>query len=65
MQISTGGRWNERELVRARNNEINYLETLALGLGLKSFCSDLRDTHVLVRSDNVTAVSYLNCMGGS
>lgn len=65
MQVATGGRWNESELVRAKNNEINYLETLAVGLGLKSFCSDLRDAHVLVRSDNVTAVTYLNCMGGS
>ena len=60
----TGGRWNAHELERAANNEINYLEMLAAGLGLKSFCSDIRETHILLRLDNTTAVTYLNNMGG-
>ena len=60
----TGGRWNAQELERAKSNEINYLETLAAGFGLKAFCSQIRNTHVLMRLDNSTAVAYLNNMGG-
>ena len=61
---NTGGRWNAQERERATGNEINYLEMLAAGLGLRSFCSDTKDTHVLLRLDNTTAVAYLNNMGG-
>lgn len=64
MLSRTGGRWNEAELERARNKEINYLETIAIGLGLRSFHSFTRNTHILIRSDNSTAVSYINNMGG-
>lgn len=64
LQKQTGGRWNEFEAERARNNEINYLETLAAGLGIKSFCMNKRNVHVMVRIDNTTAVAYLNHMGG-
>ncbi|XP_072180692.1 uncharacterized protein [Diadema setosum] len=64
LSIETGGRWNDLEMERARKNDINYLETLAAGFGLKSFCSSLHDVHVLLRSDNTTAVAYLNNMGG-
>lgn len=61
---SAGGRWNAEELLRASSNEINYLEMLAASLGLKSLCSGLRDTNILLRLDNTTAVAYLNNMGG-
>lgn len=64
LQKQTGGRWNEFEAERARNNEINFLETLAAGLGIKSFCMNKRNVHVMVRIDNTTAVAYLNHMGG-
>ena len=60
-----GGRWNEAELRKAENNEINFLETLAAFHGLKSFCSHMRDTHILLRLDNTTAVAYINNMGGT
>ena len=60
----TGGRWNEAEMIKAGNNAINYLETLAAGLGLKSLCSNVHDAHILLRLDNTTAVAYLNNMGG-
>lgn len=60
----TGGRWNEDELQKARENKINYLETLAAGMGLKSFCSNSQNIHVLLRLDNSTAVAYINNMGG-
>ena len=64
LSSETGGRWDDQEIVHAQNNEINYLEILAAGLGLKSFCGHLHDTHVLIRTDNTTAVAYLNNMGG-
>ena len=64
MHARTGGRWNEFELEKAQNNEINYLETLATGLALKSFHSNTSNAHVLIRTDNTTTVSYINNMGG-
>lgn len=60
-----GGRWNAQESLRARKNEINYLEMLAAFLGLQAFCSDVRKAHILCRIDNTTAVAYINNMGGS
>ena len=60
----TGGRWNETELQKARENKINYLETLAAGMGIKSFCANAQNMHVLLRLDNSTAVAYINNMGG-
>ena len=65
LKTKSGGRWNSEELIRAKTNEINYLETLAAGFGLKAFCPHLRDAHVLLRIDNTTAVAYLNNMGGN
>ena len=64
MTTHTGGRWNSQEAVIAKGNEINYLETLAAGLALKSFCSNMSHKHVLLRLDNTTAVAYVNAMGG-
>ena len=64
MHIHTGGRWNESELEKAKDNEINFLETLAIGFGLKSFHNQTMNAHVLIRSDNTTAVAYINNMGG-
>ena len=60
----TGGRWTTEEVHSAQTSGINYLETLAAGLALKSFCADKRNVHVLLRIDNTTAVAYLNNMGG-
>ena len=61
----TGGRWNSQELALAKRNEINYLEMLAALFGLKAYCSQIRDAHILVRMDNTTAVAYVNNMGGT
>ena len=56
-----GGRWSCEE----SNNHINYLELLAIFLGLKSFCRNCTEsTHVQVKTDNTTAKSYINAMGG-
>ncbi len=43
---------------------INCLEMLAVFLALKDFLPDLRDHHVLVRTDNTSVVSYINHQGG-
>ena len=56
----TGGRWKENE----KHFHINYLEILAILLGLKSFEDCTRNKQVQIRSDNTTAVSYINHMGG-
>ena len=57
---SIGGKWNEIEV----NNHINVLEMKAVMLALKSFCKDLQNSHILIRSDNVCTISYLNSKGG-
>ena len=64
MHTRTGGRWNEFELEKAQENEINYLETLAIGLALISFHNNTRNSHILIRTDNTTTMSYINNMGG-
>ena len=56
----TGGQWSSEE----QSFHINYLEMKALLLGLQSLCRDAHDTHICIESDNTTAVSYLNVMGG-
>ncbi|KAL0165643.1 hypothetical protein M9458_037487, partial [Cirrhinus mrigala] len=43
---------------------INCLEMLAVFRALKHFLPDLRDRHVLVRTDNTSVVSYINHQGG-
>ncbi|KAI2645232.1 ORF V: Enzymatic polyprotein [Labeo rohita] len=43
---------------------INCLEMLAVFRALKHFLLDLRDRHVLVRTDNTAVVSYINHQGG-
>lgn len=55
-----GGQWSSEE----QSFHINYLEMKALLLGLQSLCRDAHDTHICIESDNTTAVSYLNVMGG-
>lgn len=44
---------------------INVLELLAIYFGLQALCKSLRGHHVGIRSDNMTAVSYINHMGGT
>ena len=65
LKSCTGGRWNEQESGKAKENGINYLETLAAGFGIKSFCANVENLHVLLRVDNTTAVTYINNMGGT
>ena len=55
-----GGFWSLEE----QGNHINFLELKAVLLGLKSLCSAFSEKHILVQSDNTTAVGYINAMGG-
>ena len=61
---STGGRWDQSEK-EAANGSINVLEIKAIHLGLMALCRDVQNTHILVKTDNTTAVAYVNHMGGS
>ena len=55
---STGSLWAAQE---ARNH-INYLEVLAVFLGLQVFCHSLCNTHIQLMIDNTTAVAVINHM---
>lgn len=59
--IRTHGFWNYEE----RTNHINCLELLAIYLGLNSLANDYYDCEILIRSDNTTAISYVNKMEGT
>ena len=56
-----GGSWSSIEA----QNHINYLEMLAIKLGLKCFEEKVRHQHVKLLVDNMTAVTILNNMGTS
>lgn len=58
--IKTGGRWTVEE----RSLNINALELLAIFYALQSFQKYIISKHVKILSDNTTAVSYINNMGG-
>ena len=54
------GQWSKQEKLL----HINCLEMLAVSKALTRFCPLIRGHHVLVRSDNVSVVSYINRQGG-
>ena len=56
----TGGCWDLDE----QQYHINYLESKAVLLGLKSLCSETQNKHIRIQSDNTTTVAYLNAMSG-
>ena len=56
----TGGRWTCEE----STHHINYLELLAIFMALQSFSDRVRNKFVRIMSDNTSAVSYINNMGG-
>ncbi|XP_056639418.1 uncharacterized protein LOC130446918 [Diorhabda sublineata] len=57
---NANGFWDSYE----KQRHINYLELKAKFFGLKTFFKDLRNSQILLRIDNTTAVSYINRMGG-
>ena len=58
---TTQGLWSASEKLR----HIYELELLAVHFALKCFKSHIKGKHVRVKSDNSTAVCYLNAMGGT
>ena len=54
------GRWKTQESLMS----INILELLAIFYALQSFYVNCRKIHIQVESDNVSAVKYVNDMGG-
>ncbi len=56
---SSKGLWKDHHL----SWHINCLEMLAVFLALKNFLADVRGHHVLVHSDNISVVSYINHQG--
>ena len=59
----TGGRWLAHEI--AENNHINCHELEAAKLGLQALCAKDEGVHILLQLDNVTAVTFINNMGGT
>ena len=57
---STNGRWSEQELVFS----INYLELKAIYFALQSLYADVRNKHIEIQCDNVSAVKYIRDLGG-
>ena len=59
MAFPLGGGWTPEEA----NNHINYRQTKAVYLSLKSFLDKVSDKHVKVLIDNTTAVACITQMG--
>ena len=59
--VSMLGHW----LASEGDQHINPLELLAIGLGLKTFAKQLKNTHIHIRTDNTTALASVNHMGTS
>jgi len=57
---NTGGPWTTKE----RKSHINELELKAIHFGLKSFLNNVSHEHIRIQSDNITAVAYINNLGG-
>lgn len=57
---TASGHWSKEET----QFHINSLELIAAFFGLKCFAKDLRNSEILLRIDNITAISYINRQGG-
>ena len=57
----TGGRWSTEEA----SHHINYRELLAAFLALQCFAKHSHNATILMRLDSVTAVTYINKLGGT
>ncbi len=58
---ATQGRWSENE----QNLHINVLELKAVLLGITALCNNFTKCHIQIQIDNMTAVTYINNMGGT
>ena len=59
MAFPQGGCWDPE----IANRPINYLEAMAVFLGLQSFSDQVSDKHIKVLVDNTTAIACINQMG--
>ena len=59
--ILTGGCWNAQEA----ELHINSLEMLAAFYAIKAFIKNCQGISVLLRTDNMSVVTYVNRMGGT
>lgn len=57
---TSNGFWSYTE----KQDHINLLELRAAFIGLKCFANDLKNKEILLRIDNMTAIAYINKMGG-
>lgn len=64
VDVSSGSVANGRWLICEQSFAINYLELLAVFNGIKALYDSFKSCHLQVFSDNVTAVAYINDMGG-
>lgn len=60
-RLTTRGQWAEEDA----KNHINWLELKTILLAIKAFIHILKNNAVVIRSDNITAVSYVNKQGGT
>ena len=60
--VSTGGCWS---LAESRFLHINALELLAGSFAVKAFAGNRINIRVLLRMDNVSAMAYVNRLGGT
>ena len=60
-ELQTGGRWSPAETT----HHINYLELLAAFVALQSFAKTSSGIIMQMKLDNVTAVTYINKLGGT
>lgn len=58
--LKTGGNWTPREKLKHNN----YLELKAACLTIKSFCNNMKNTHIKILTDNTTTMNYLEKQGG-
>ena len=64
------GAWCESQLVHGKwdisdmTEHINFLELKAIWLALQAFGSKFNNVHIAIKSDNSTAVAYINNLGG-
>ena len=61
--LQKGENWSTKDLNYAGRN-INALELMAIKYAIQNFLQIVRKKTVLIRSDNTTAVCYVNNMGG-
>lgn len=61
LDLRASGVWSSEE----QELHINVLELKAVLLGLESLCQSMKDVHILLHIDNMTAVAYVRQFGGT